>query len=70
MLELRGGRLRVHASAQHPIALGVALTMVVPIAVVLAQHARDRRLATTLWLVGAGFCTLGALVDGVAHDRR
>lgn len=61
VLELRGGRLRVHASAQHPIALGVALTMVVPIAVVLAQHAASRA-RTTWWLIAAGICTLGALV--------
>ena len=39
MLELRGGRLRVHASSQHPIAIGVALMMILPIAVYLAQRA-------------------------------
>ena len=61
VLELRGGRLRVRGSAQHPIALGVALTMVVPLAIVLAQYASTmgRRL---LWLAAAGFCTMGALV--------
>jgi hypothetical protein len=61
IIETRGGRLRVRASAQHPIALGVALAMVVPIAVVLAQHARTKA-RTNLWLLGAGMCTLGALV--------
>jgi hypothetical protein len=61
VLELRGGRLRVRGSAQHPIALGVALTMVVPLAIVLANYA-----ATTarrvLWLLCGAFCTMGALV--------
>lgn len=61
VIEMRGGRLRVHASAQHPIALGVALAMVVPIAVVLAQHAVSRA-RSTMWIVAAGICTLGALV--------
>jgi hypothetical protein len=59
--DLRGGRLRVRGSAQHPIALGVALTMIVPLGLVLAQYAatRARRL---LWLLAAGLCTMGALV--------
>lgn len=39
VLELRGGRLRVHASAQHPIAFGVALIMILPIAVYLSKRA-------------------------------
>jgi hypothetical protein len=61
VLELRGGRLRVRASAQHPIALGVALTMVVPVAVISAQYAATRA-RQVWWLVGAGLCTFGALV--------
>jgi polysaccharide biosynthesis protein PslJ len=36
----RGGRLRVFASSQHPIALGVALVMMIPLAVYLAERAR------------------------------
>jgi O-Antigen ligase len=48
----RAGRLRVHASAQHPIALGVALTMCSPLAVYLASRARSR-LMSWLWM-GAG----------------
>ena len=36
----RGGRLRVYASSQHPIALGCALVMMVPLAVYLAERAR------------------------------
>jgi O-antigen ligase/polysaccharide polymerase Wzy-like membrane protein len=61
VLELRGGRLRVRGSAQHPIALGVALTMIVPLAIVLAHYASTtgRRL---LWFGAAGVCTMGALV--------
>ena len=40
VLELRGGRLRVHASAQHPIALGAAFMMVLPFVVYLASRAK------------------------------
>jgi polysaccharide biosynthesis protein PslJ len=36
----RGGRLRVFASSQHPIALGVSLIMMIPLAVYLAERAR------------------------------
>ncbi len=58
---LRGGRLRVRASAQHPIALGVAVTMVIPIALVLARQAVTR--AQSIWFVAAaGICAMGALV--------
>ena len=38
----RGARLRVRASAQHPIALGAALTLVVPIAAYFAGRAATR----------------------------
>jgi O-antigen ligase/polysaccharide polymerase Wzy-like membrane protein len=58
---LRGGRLRVRASAQHPIALGVAVTMVIPIALVLAQHAASRARGILL-LIAASICAMGALV--------
>lgn len=58
---LRGGRLRVRASAQHPIALGVAVTMVVPIALVLARHAASRA-RSIAFLLAAGICAMGALV--------
>jgi hypothetical protein len=37
---IRGGRLRVRASAQHPIALACALTMAVPLALYLAGRAK------------------------------
>jgi O-Antigen ligase len=55
----RGTRLRVHASAQHPIALGAALTMTTPFAVYFASRARTRwrrfvwGTAALLLLVGA-----------------
>jgi O-antigen ligase len=45
----RGGRLRVRASAQHPIALACALLLVVPVAVYLSRHARSW-VRARLWL--------------------
>jgi hypothetical protein len=53
----RGGRLRVYASAQDPIALAAVLVMLVPLAVYLA--ATDRR--RVLWSVCAGTLLLGAV---------
>lgn len=53
--ESRGGRLRVFGSAQHPIALGAALVVALPLAVYLA-----RRTGRRLWWVPAGLITLGA----------
>jgi hypothetical protein len=44
----RGGAVRAYASAQHPIALGAALTMLLPLAVYLAVRTRQRR----WWLCG------------------
>ena len=58
--DVRGGRLRVHASAQHPIALGAALVMVVPLAVYLAERA-VRGVATFFWFAAAGILLVGAL---------
>jgi hypothetical protein len=56
----RGTRLRVRASAQHPIALGAALTMALPLAVYLASQARSE-LRRLFW-AGAGVLVLvGAL---------
>ncbi len=48
----RGARLRVRASAQHPIALGAALTLAVPIAAYLAGRAATR-IRALAW-AGAG----------------
>jgi polysaccharide biosynthesis protein PslJ len=51
----RGARLRVYASAQHPIALGAVLVMIVPLAAYLIRRTRQRR-----WLVCLGLLTIGA----------
>lgn len=51
VLALRGGRLRVHASAQHPIALGAALMMLLPLAMYLVSRAKTR-MQSGVW-VGA-----------------
>lgn len=42
VLEVRGGRLRVQGSAQHPIALGAAFTMLMPFAIYFIAKARTR----------------------------
>lgn len=55
----RGGRLRVVGSAQHPIAFGAALVMMVPLAVYRAQVTRSRA-----WWVGVFLLILGALATG------
>ena len=54
----RGGNLRVFGPAQHPIALGAALIMILPIAVYFARMGRRR------WWVGAVVLVLGALATG------
>ena len=56
----RGGRLRVRASAQHPIALGVALTMAMPLAAYLASRARSRA-GQLLWAAAGLTVLVGAL---------
>lgn len=57
----RGTRLRVRASAQHPIALGAALTMAMPLAVYLASRARSE-LGRLLWAAAGVLVLVGALV--------
>ena len=52
----RGARLRVAASAQHPIALGAALVMLVPLALYLFQQARQAR-----WLICGLVLALGCM---------
>jgi polysaccharide biosynthesis protein PslJ len=52
----RGDRLRVYASAQHPIALGAVLVMLLPLAVYLARATRQRR-----WWVAGGLLLITAL---------
>lgn len=59
----RGARLRVYASAQHPIALSCALTMLVPLAVYLAISTRRRR-----WWVAAALLALGGLAAVARTD--
>jgi hypothetical protein len=54
--ESRGGRLRVFASSQHPIALGAMFVMLIPLAVYLARRSSRR-----LWLVAGAILALGAL---------
>jgi O-Antigen ligase len=53
----RGGKLRVYASAQHPIALGAMLVMLIPLAIYLARSSKNR----APWIASAGLLFLGAL---------
>jgi len=55
----RGGRLRVYASSQHPIALGAALAMLVPFGIYLT-----RRRGGKLWWVAVVLMTFGSLSTG------
>jgi polysaccharide biosynthesis protein PslJ len=55
-IDARGARLRALASAQHPIALGAALVMLVPLAIYLARR-QGRRL---WWILGA-LLAMGAM---------
>ncbi len=50
----RGGQLRVFASAQHPIALGALLLMVIPFAVYLALRTRSWRWWVAVVVLGVG----------------
>jgi len=61
----RGGRLRVRASAQHPIALGAALAMCVPLALYLARHAVSR-IRAVLWLL-VGVVLLTGAMSGISR---
>ena len=58
--ELRGGNVRVHGSAQHPIALAVALGMAVPLALYLASSARS--VASRRWWAVSAL----VIVSGIA----
>jgi polysaccharide biosynthesis protein PslJ len=53
---VRGARLRAYASAQHPIALGAVLVMLIPLALYRA-HALGKR----LWWISVVLLALGAL---------
>ena len=52
----RGGRLRVYASAQHPIALGALLVMLLPLAIYLA-----RKTGRSRWWVCTGLLGVAAV---------
>jgi O-antigen ligase len=52
----RGGRLRVFASAEHPIALSAALAMLVPLGIYLAKRDGDWR-----WWVATGLMVVGVI---------
>ena len=56
----RGGLIRVYGSAQHPIALGVALLMMVPLAIYLSGRAATV-FRSRLWIGAAIVCAAGAL---------
>jgi polysaccharide biosynthesis protein PslJ len=56
MVAERGGRMRVYASAQHPIALGAALVLLLPLAIYLARTSGKKR-----WSVIGGLLLMGAL---------
>jgi len=48
----RGGRLRVYASAQHPIALAALFVMLLPLAIYLARHTRQKRWYFSALVIG------------------
>jgi hypothetical protein len=52
----RGARLRVYSSAQHPIALGAAFAMLLPLSIYLAQTRRRRH-----WWLCLGLLAVGAV---------
>jgi hypothetical protein len=54
----RGGRQRVYASAQHPIALGAALTMLVPLGIYLGRLTGRRR-----WWIATVVLAFGSLAS-------
>ena len=56
----RGGLIRVYASAQHPIALSVALLMMVPLALYVAGRAATS-FRKWLWTSAGILCAIGAL---------
>ncbi len=55
----RGTAVRTTASAEHPIALGAMLVMLLPLAIYLFRRRGER-----IWLVAAATLTMGALATG------
>jgi len=60
VFDVRGGNVRVYASAQHPIALSAALFMTFPLALYLVGRASSV-LRARLWTVAAAICAMGAV---------
>ena len=60
VMALRGGRLRVAASSQHPIAFGVAMIMLIPIAIYLARRA-STVVRSRLWVGAAVLCAVASV---------
>lgn len=56
----RSGRRRVFGSAQHPIAFGAALAMLLPLAVYLARAKGQRLWWVAAWLIGLGVMATGS----------
>src|SRR5262249_19119712 len=54
----RGGRVRAFGPAQHPIALGAALVMLVPLGFYVAVTSKQLR-----WTIAAMFLVLGSLAS-------
>jgi polysaccharide biosynthesis protein PslJ len=57
--DIRGGRVRAYASAEHPIALGALLVLILPLAVYLY-----RRKGKLIWMLAAALLVFGALATG------
>ncbi|MGH3103693.1 MAG: O-antigen ligase family protein [Gaiellaceae bacterium] len=60
LVKVRGAQLRVFASAQHPIALGCALVLTLPLALYLAEQAVTKA-KTRFWLLAAVVSAAGAV---------
>jgi polysaccharide biosynthesis protein PslJ len=58
-IDARGGRVRAYGSAEHPIALGALLVLILPLAVYLHQ-----RSGKIIWLLAASLLVFGALASG------
>jgi hypothetical protein len=55
----RGGQLRVYGPAEHPISLGAALVLLLPLAIYLIKKTGKRR-----WWVAAGLIALAMMATG------
>ena len=57
--DVRGGRVRAYASAEHPIALGAMLVLLLPLSIYLFRRKRQ-----VIWLAAAALLVFGALASG------